>query len=213
VVIHYPILAMARMISKQKAEEALKGSTVKIAGKDVIATWKILAACVVTPVLYGFLGLLFFIYLVIFHSISLLQKFLFTIVFVQICLVSGWASLIASEVGMDIVRSFAPLYVSITSKEKQVEPLRHMRTELTGKINEIVTILGPKLFGDKATFDSKRIIKPEDIDFGERLIKSQKSVDSEFNWDQVDPNESNLADDVFLFKDYTSGSVKGALLE
>ena len=34
--------------------EALKSSTVKVAGRDVLATWKLLVALIVTPVLYGF---------------------------------------------------------------------------------------------------------------------------------------------------------------
>jgi glycerol-3-phosphate O-acyltransferase/dihydroxyacetone phosphate acyltransferase len=32
----------------------LKSSTVKVAGRDVLATWKLLVALVVTPILYGF---------------------------------------------------------------------------------------------------------------------------------------------------------------
>ncbi|PKK68816.1 hypothetical protein RhiirC2_633107, partial [Rhizophagus irregularis] len=34
--------------------EAVRGSSVKVAGRDVLATWKLLVALVVTPTLYGF---------------------------------------------------------------------------------------------------------------------------------------------------------------
>jgi glycerol-3-phosphate O-acyltransferase/dihydroxyacetone phosphate acyltransferase len=41
----------------------LAGSSVKIAARDVLATWKILVALVFAPTLYGFYSFLVFIYL------------------------------------------------------------------------------------------------------------------------------------------------------
>lgn len=39
--------------------EALAGSLVKIAGTDVLATWKIIVATIVAPLLYGIYALLY----------------------------------------------------------------------------------------------------------------------------------------------------------
>ena len=47
-------MLVARYWSHRKAREALKASTVKIAGRDVVATWKLMVACVLVPVLSTF---------------------------------------------------------------------------------------------------------------------------------------------------------------
>lgn len=44
--------------------EALAGSSVKITGKDVIATWKVIVVSVAAPALYGFYALLYLIFLI-----------------------------------------------------------------------------------------------------------------------------------------------------
>src|ERR1700722_14194255 len=44
--------------------EALAGSSVKLAGRDVLATWKLLVGLVLIPTLYGLYSLLAFIFLV-----------------------------------------------------------------------------------------------------------------------------------------------------
>ncbi|TFY63985.1 hypothetical protein EVJ58_g2911 [Rhodofomes roseus] len=54
VVLNAPIFLAASAMSRKKAKEALAGSVVKISGRDVVATWKILISLGLTPVLYGF---------------------------------------------------------------------------------------------------------------------------------------------------------------
>ncbi|CAG8537386.1 2140_t:CDS:10 [Funneliformis mosseae] len=53
-ILNIPLITITRVISAKKAKEALKSSTVKVAGRDVLATWKLLVALVVMPILYGF---------------------------------------------------------------------------------------------------------------------------------------------------------------
>lgn len=43
--------------------EALAGSSVKIAGKDVLATWKVIVAAFAAPALYGVYALFYLVYL------------------------------------------------------------------------------------------------------------------------------------------------------
>lgn len=57
-ILNSPILILASIISRKKAKAALAASVVKIAGRDVLATWKILIALGVTPVLYAFYAVL-----------------------------------------------------------------------------------------------------------------------------------------------------------
>lgn len=49
-----PVLFIAHVISKQKAVEALKKSSVKVKGNDVLATWKVLVCIVVIPIIHLF---------------------------------------------------------------------------------------------------------------------------------------------------------------
>jgi glycerol-3-phosphate O-acyltransferase/dihydroxyacetone phosphate acyltransferase len=42
----------------------LAGSSVKITGKDVLASWKVMVASVGAPALYGFYALVYLLYLV-----------------------------------------------------------------------------------------------------------------------------------------------------
>ena len=51
-ILNGPMFIIASIISRKKAKEALAASVVKIAGRDVLATWKVLIALGVTPVLY-----------------------------------------------------------------------------------------------------------------------------------------------------------------
>lgn len=51
--LNVPIGLLAQSISKAKAVEAKKASTVKLEGKDVIASWKVLVVMGVAPIWYG----------------------------------------------------------------------------------------------------------------------------------------------------------------
>ncbi|CAJ0755706.1 326_t:CDS:2 [Entrophospora sp. SA101] len=48
-ILNLPLIIIARVISAKKAKEAVESSSVKVAGRDVLATWKLLVALVVTP--------------------------------------------------------------------------------------------------------------------------------------------------------------------
>jgi hypothetical protein len=47
-----PLLVISRSVSAFKAKEALSRSKVKIAGRDVAATWKVIVALIMTPMLW-----------------------------------------------------------------------------------------------------------------------------------------------------------------
>jgi glycerol-3-phosphate O-acyltransferase/dihydroxyacetone phosphate acyltransferase len=51
-ILHAPIFILAKVISHKKAKEALAASSVKIQGRDVLATWKVLVSLAVTPLVY-----------------------------------------------------------------------------------------------------------------------------------------------------------------
>ncbi|KAK7693584.1 hypothetical protein QCA50_003153 [Cerrena zonata] len=58
VILNAPIFLLASSMARQKAKDALAASSVKIAARDVIATWKILISMGLTPILYSFYAIL-----------------------------------------------------------------------------------------------------------------------------------------------------------
>ncbi|KAJ3214891.1 hypothetical protein HDU67_001093 [Dinochytrium kinnereticum] len=211
VFMHLPIALVARSISKKKAIEAKRDSSVKLEGRDVIATWKILVALVLTPLCYTFYNLIFFLYLFFFTSYTPRARGWACLFFSIICPSFGWAAVRASEIGFDILKSLRPLFLAILPRS--TEPLRLMRTDLTARLNAIIDDLGPGLFGgDRAEFEASRIIRPEDISYSEvlagRMNKYGRHAGKDIlRWEQVDSCE--VDDDVFLFRDENSGGVKG----
>lgn len=83
---------------------ALKGSSVKVAGRDVLATWKLLVGLVLVPSLYSFYS--FVVFLVLFKTTS------FDITTLVRISIATWftiaavtlASLQFGEIGLDIAK-------------------------------------------------------------------------------------------------------------
>ena len=48
----YPMLIMTTTISARKARQAVAASSVKLAGRDVLATWKVLVSLVMVPTMH-----------------------------------------------------------------------------------------------------------------------------------------------------------------
>jgi glycerol-3-phosphate O-acyltransferase / dihydroxyacetone phosphate acyltransferase len=180
-----PIFVAGKIISIKKSKEALAASTVKIQARDVIATWKLLVALVLSPALNSFytIVLLSWTYynrvqgyvpeFLPLWSVFLFGFFLFpTITF---------AALRFGEVGMDILKSLRPLVLCLnpTSGNTLVK-LRKRRAALVIEVTNLINTLGPEMFPD---FESARIIadpfKDED-----RPIVVRKDSDT-FSFDSV----------------------------
>jgi glycerol-3-phosphate O-acyltransferase/dihydroxyacetone phosphate acyltransferase len=56
VILFGPVFIATKVISHRKAKEALAASTVKLRGRDIIATWKFLVALGLVPLLYFVYG-------------------------------------------------------------------------------------------------------------------------------------------------------------
>ncbi|KAJ3192925.1 hypothetical protein HK101_005737 [Irineochytrium annulatum] len=187
-ILHYPILYVSNTYAAQKAIEAKRDSSVKLEGKDVVATWKILIALVLTPACYTLYNLIFFLYLYLFSSYTFYPRALFCLVFSIVCPLFGWAAVRASEIGFDIFHSLKPLFLAIFPSS--AEPLRLMRADLTARINALIEDLGPAMFGGKEEFDAVRIVKQEDVNYGEsRQEKLNRGIDDSFRWEYVDPRQ------------------------
>ena len=87
--------------------EALAASVVKVAGRDVLATWKVLISLVMTPALYVFYAIVGTIVAVKADLPS--NWILWTPFFVILALPCiGYAALKFGEAGMDVLKFVAP---------------------------------------------------------------------------------------------------------
>ena len=159
-VLFAPVFAASKIISIKKSREALAASSVKLQGRDVLATWKLLVALAFAPLLYAWYTALLTwwtyrnrvqgyipdwvpLWVVIIFSLILFPSITF-------------AALRIGEIGMDILKSLRPLVLSLnpTSANTLVK-LRQKRAKLSIEVTDVINTLGPEMFPD---FDSTRII-------------------------------------------------------
>ncbi|OCF41807.1 glycerol-3-phosphate O-acyltransferase/dihydroxyacetone phosphate acyltransferase [Kwoniella heveanensis CBS 569] len=154
-ILHAPIFILAKLISIQKAKEALAASTVKIQGRDVLATWKVLVSLAVTPLLYIFYSILA-TYLAYRYDLAPAWRH-WTPVAIFV-LLPGWAmaTLKFGEAGVDVFKSLRPLFLSLwPGSQREVNKLRQMRESVSNEISEVIDEFGPKMYQN---FQSARIL-------------------------------------------------------
>ncbi|KAL2016853.1 hypothetical protein VTK56DRAFT_2928 [Thermocarpiscus australiensis] len=155
-----PVFIATKIISRQKAKTALAASSVKIQGRDVMATWKLLVSMAFAPVLYNFYTCIL--------AYKVYQDRLGGRVpeWVPIWAVflAGWvffpsitfAALRFGEVGMDILKSLRPLVLCINpSSSYNIAQLRERRAELSAQVTNVINTLGPEMFPD---FEHTRLV-------------------------------------------------------
>ncbi|KAF8983603.1 hypothetical protein BGZ46_009949 [Entomortierella lignicola] len=221
-----PVAIIARVISNKKAKEALAASTVKIAGRDVLATWKLLVALGLMPVLYFSYSVIVFIYCRRF-DINLTTRLLIAWASWACIPFVTYASIRFGEVGVDIFKSIRPLFLSlIPGEDDTINELRRSRAELQKSLNALINELAPEIYPD---FDSKRILDPSPNDRPSRSasgtnlaqtifntmnsakqnakqpINNWLGIDGRFEWERADDSD---ADDVFFFLN-PAGAVQG----
>ncbi|ODO07219.1 glycerol-3-phosphate O-acyltransferase/dihydroxyacetone phosphate acyltransferase [Cryptococcus wingfieldii CBS 7118] len=178
-ILHAPVFILAKLISIQKAKEALAASTVKIQGRDVLATWKILVSLAVTPLLYIFYSILA-TYLA--YKYDLAPAYRHWTPVVIFCWLPGWAmaSLKFGEAGMDVAKSLRPLFLSVwPGNQREADKLREMRESLTEEISEVIDEFGPELYDN---FQRGRILPSASVPQTGRnpglLSRKSQSADS-----------------------------------
>ena len=155
-----PVFVASKLISITKSREALAASTVKLQGRDVMATWKLLVSLAFAPSLYAlYTGLLTWWT----HS-NRVQGYVPEWVPLWMVIAFGciffpaitFAALRFGETGMDIFKSLRPLVLSLnpTSANTLVK-LKETRAHLSKEVTDLINTLGPEVFPD---FDSTRII-------------------------------------------------------
>ena len=146
VILHAPVFIPAKIISHKKAKEALAASTVKIQGRDVLATWKVLVSLALVPLLYVTYTL---IAMLVAYRYDLLPEHILRLpLFMLIALPSlGYSALKFGEAGMDVFKSLRPLFLSLwPGNQREVNKLREMRAGISNELSEVVDEFGPQLY-------------------------------------------------------------------
>ena len=170
----WPVFVTTKLISMKKSREALAASSVKLQGRDVITTWKLLVALAFAPALYIYYTVIVSIWLYYnrvdgYYTSRVpwwmvartfipdwVPLWIFSIFFFILCTSITFAALRIGEIGMDIVKSLPPLFVALnpTSSNSLVK-LRARREQLSASVTELINTLGPEVFPD---FDAERIV-------------------------------------------------------
>jgi len=156
-VLFAPVFIASKSISRRKAKQALKASTVKVQARDVLATWKLLVALGLAPVLYWFYALSA-TYWVYTHDAlpSGLPIWVVPAIMMVIFPMITFSALRIGEVGMDIFKSLRPLLLSLNpTSVNTLHKLRTTREDLSFEVTELISKLGPELYPD---FDHTRVI-------------------------------------------------------
>lgn len=155
-----PVFIATKYLSAKKSKEALAASTVKLQGRDVMATWKLLIALAFAPALYAFYTAAFTYWTYWNRVNGLVPDWvpLWSVVMLGMVLFPTitFAALRIGEVGMDIIKSLRPLVLCLNpSSANTLVRLRERRAALAHQVTDAINTLGPELFPD---FDASRII-------------------------------------------------------
>lgn len=162
-VLFTPVFVLTKYISTRKAREALAGSAVKIQGRDVMATWKIMTALFFAPILYN-TYICIFVWRVYADRLWGYWDYVPDWIPLYAAFPIGWilfplitfAALRFGEVGMDIFKSLRPLVMCLSPASSfNINQLKERRAALSERVTEVINELGPEMFSD---FDKTRIV-------------------------------------------------------
>ncbi|RKF53115.1 putative acyltransferase [Golovinomyces cichoracearum] len=159
-VLFSPVFVASKMISNKKSREALASSTVKLQGRDVLATWKLLVALAFAPILYNIYTFILTywtyrnrIHGYVPHWVPLWVVVIFGYIFFPTI---TFAALRFGEVGMDVLKSLRPLLLSLhPTSNNSIRKLKERREKLSAQVTNVINTFGPEVFPD---FNASRIV-------------------------------------------------------
>ncbi|KAI8818554.1 uncharacterized protein EV422DRAFT_498745 [Fimicolochytrium jonesii] len=204
-----PIWYTARRVASAKMVEAKAGSNVKIWGKDVVATWKVLTALALVPIMLTFYTASTYAITRLVLSLPPKVCLIYTSIAAIVLPSLAWATIHCYDHGADIAKSLRPLWMAAIAGS-HAQPLRDLRLELQEFIARIVSELGAEMFG--VGFEDSRIVRAEDVEYSLRMerlrrlrtlsnesgrSRSDSGDGADFRWEDVDSPDD--VDDVFVF--------------
>jgi glycerol-3-phosphate O-acyltransferase/dihydroxyacetone phosphate acyltransferase len=162
----WPIFITTKIISTRKQRAALANSVVKLKGRDVVSTWKILVAMGLAPALYCWYTFVMTLWL---HHCrhdgyyaslapwviradtyvpSSIPLQAFSAVFFGILIMLSFAGLRFGEIGVDIVKSLRPLLIILGGpwSGNAMKDVRAERQRLAARVVEVIHTFGSETF-------------------------------------------------------------------
>ena len=178
-ILNMPVILLAKIISKRKAKEALAASQVKLYGRDVLATWKVLVSLVVTPVLYVSYAAVATA-LAYRSSLSLAHKRLMPLYVMVGLPVVTYGTIKMSEVGIDVYKSLPPLVASLLpGRRRVIEQIQRERVNLTAQLHQTIEELKPEGWNytdiGRGSYTAKPPPLPEEM---EHMLYNGRPLDS-----------------------------------
>ncbi|KAJ5082387.1 acyltransferase [Penicillium argentinense] len=188
VLLFWPVFVTTKVISEQKRRKALAGSVVKLQGRDVMSTWKILVAMGLAPTLYAYYTVIVTLWLRYnrldgYYTQSVpwwmvartyVPDFVplgaFAVGFYTHMIFVSFAALRFGEIGMDIIKSLMPLLVALDPlASSSLADLRNHREALSEQVTETINDLG---FGILPDVDAEIPTDPYKADAYQSFLKS-----------------------------------------
>lgn len=159
----WPVFVTAKIISVRRQCHALAASVVKLKGRDVVSTWKILVAMGLAPILYSWYTFEATLWLrhcryngyfaLLAPSVIRIDTYVpevitlpaFSVAFFGFLIAISFAGLRFGETGVDIVKSLRPLLIVLWSRSgKALVDIRDGRQRLTAQVKDVVDAFGPE---------------------------------------------------------------------
>ena len=163
----WPVFVTTKIISVRKQRKALAGSVVKLQGRDVVGTWKILVAMGLAPALYTWYTAIVTFWLhycrheghyshlvpwwmrVSVYVPNSLPMWIFAMFFFGLMIAVTFAGLRIGEISVDIFKSLPPLLVALNpGSADSLVKLRAQRQALSTRVVNVVNTFGPEIFPD-----------------------------------------------------------------
>ena len=144
-ILNLPIIVFAKVVSKKKAKEALAASQVKLFGRDVLATWKVIVTLVVAPILYASYAVVATTLAYRSNSLRLIHKRLMPL-YVMLGMPAISVGVIKmNEVGIDVYKSLPPLIASLLpGRRRVIDQIQQERINLTAQLHSTIAELRPE---------------------------------------------------------------------
>lgn len=180
-VLFSPVFIATKAISRKKAKQALAASTVKIQGKDVMATWKLLVAMAFAPTLYHLYSVIvtFKTYQDRFFGVvpGWAPLWLVYVLSFVVMIAITFAALRFGEVGMDIFKSLRPLILCLLpTSDFNIHTLREQRAELSERVTDLINTLGPEMYPD---FEQTKLVSHEAKMEGAAAARARRDSEAE----------------------------------
>lgn len=208
----WPVFVTTKIISVKKQREALAASTVKLQGRDVVTTWKLLIAIAFAPTLYIYYTVIVTLWLAYnrrdgyytyqvpwwLRTRSYVPDYvplsLFAVSSFALYVALTFAALRIGEIGMDVLKSLPPLFVALNPQSSNsLTKLRERRSALAEKVTQLVNELGPEVYPD---FDANRIVADpyKDGAYQSRYKQLPDSIKIEEATEPSTPTSANFED-------------------